>query len=91
MANMAVRFGLRTRSVALTFFILCLIVYDMVQFNNCSSWAANALGFLPMHIVFTCLFSVEAFCGMPREPNDEKHLLQVTVCGCMSLVQCASN
>ncbi|KAK9802002.1 hypothetical protein WJX73_009255 [Symbiochloris irregularis] len=76
MANMAVRFSMRTRSVALTFFILCLIVYDMVQFNNCSSWAADSLGYLPMHIVFTCLFCVEAFCGMPREPNDEKHLLQ---------------
>lgn len=77
MGNFTARFTMRTRTLALMVYILCLIAYAFVQFNNCSSWAAEELGFLPMHCVFTAIFAIECYIFMPKDPNGEKEILQV--------------
>lgn len=78
MANLGARFSLRTRTVALMMYVVCIIAYMLVQFNNCSSWAAVVLGFAPMHLIFTAVSAVDCFGAMPKDPNDEKQILQVT-------------
>ena len=77
MGNFNARFAMRTRTLALMVYVVSIIGYALVQFNNCSSWAAEILGYLPMHCIFTAITAVECFTHMPKDPNDEKQVLQV--------------
>lgn len=82
MSNFASRFMLRTRTLALMLFLVCIVFYSVIQFDNCSTWAAQLLGYLPMQCIFTAILTTEAYAGMPKDANNDKEILQVrgTLC-----------
>ena len=78
MGNQSVRLILRTRLGAIIFFAACLIVFYYVRVGSCATWISSALGYLPMHIVLTAITMVMLYWFMPKDPDEQDQVLQVT-------------
>ena len=78
MSNQSVRLILRTRSAAIVFFAASVIIFYYVRLGSCSTWISSELGYLPMHIVMTAIIIVMLYWFMPKDPDAQDQILQVS-------------
>lgn len=70
MANITLRFQMRLRSLAFSFFVLSCAVSFYVEFNSCGSYIVSWLGLLPMQVVMSAVACAYGYAYMPKRPAD---------------------
>eukprot|EP00884_Botryococcus_braunii_P022793 jgi/Botrbrau1/9198/Bobra.0236s0025.1 len=73
--NILVRIYKRSRSWAVLFFIISLILLFFARINTCSAFATVWKGLAPVELVMTMVICVSAYIFMPIDPNVEKPIL----------------
>ena len=76
MGNLVLRFQVRQRGVAFTFFIANIIVYFYVRAGSCASYFISWHGLAPSQLVMTVVAATQAFLATPTKP-EQSSILQV--------------
>ncbi|KAL6767805.1 hypothetical protein ACKKBF_B36685 [Auxenochlorella protothecoides x Auxenochlorella symbiontica] len=73
--NRLIRIQIRLRVLAVCVFLLCCILYALLQFSSCVSYWVSWLGFLPMQVITTAIVAGQCFLDSPKQPSDKETLL----------------